>query len=162
MLERLQKLFKALSPDGGARYEFAEGDHRVAAAALLVHVTLIDGVQTDSERRKLQHLLMDRFDLEEDEALALIAAASARDREAIDFHTFTSVLKRAYDEASRRRLVEMLWELAFADGQVHQFEDDMVWRVAELIGVPSRERIAIRKQIAAERGIALAEAEAED
>jgi uncharacterized tellurite resistance protein B-like protein len=150
VLESLQKLFRALSPDGGARHHFDDDDHRLAAAALLVHVTLIDGVQTEAETRKLRHLLMDRFDLEEDEALALIAAASERDREAIDFHAFTRVLKRTYDDAGR-------WELAFADGKVHQFEDDMVWRVAELIGVPSRERIAIRKQIAAERGVIIDE-----
>ncbi|MFO0408450.1 MAG: TerB family tellurite resistance protein [Labrys sp. (in: a-proteobacteria)] len=157
VLESLQKLFRALSPDGGARHHFDDDDHRVAAAALLVHVTLIDGVQTEAASRNLRRRLMDRFDIEEDEVLALIAAASARDREAIDFHAFTSVLKRTYDDAGRRRLVEMLWELAFADGRVHQFEDDMVWRVADLIGVPSRERIAIRKQIAAERGIAIDE-----
>jgi uncharacterized tellurite resistance protein B-like protein len=151
MLERFQKLFRALSPDGGPRFTFEDSDQRLAAAALLVHVTLIDGVQTPDERRKLSHLLMDRFDLEADETEALIAAATARDKEAVDFDAFARMLKRQYDEAGRQRLIEMMWELAFADGVVHQFED------AELIAVPSRERIAIRKRIAAERGVTLAE-----
>ena len=48
---------------------------------------------------------------------------------------------RSVDEAGRLRIVEMMWELVYADGQVSEFEDNVVWRAADLLGVSSRDRI---------------------
>ena len=159
MLDRLNKLIRAFTPDARAKADpaFDEDDHRVAAAALLVHAANVDGVQTEAERLKLEALLQDRFALDPAETRALIRAADARDKEAVDFHAFIGTVKRAYDAEGRKRLVEMMWEIAFADGTVHPFEDDMVWRVAELLTVPSRERIAIRKRLAAAHGLTVAD-----
>ena len=44
----------------------------------------------------------------------------------------------------------MLWDIVFADGVLHEFEDNLVWRVAETIGVANEDRIGIRRRIAAE------------
>jgi uncharacterized tellurite resistance protein B-like protein len=55
---------------------------------------------------------------------------------------------RAVDEEGRRRIVEMMWELAFSDGQVSEFEDNVVWRAADLLGVSSRDRIELKHGIA--------------
>jgi uncharacterized tellurite resistance protein B-like protein len=54
-------------------------------------------------------------------------------------------LKRRLEAADRERIVEMMWKLVFADGRVHEFEDNMVWRVAELLGVPSQARIRLKQ-----------------
>ena len=160
MLDRLQKLLRAFGGTGPAKpkFVFDEGDHRVAAAGLLVHAMNVDGVQSPLEMERLQTLLMERFSLDETETKALIAVADQRDKEAVDFHAFTAVVKRAYNEEGRKRIVEMMWDVVFADGQLHEFEDNMVWRVAEIIGVPPTQRILIRKQVAASHGLDLAEA----
>jgi len=52
----------------------------------------------------------------------------------------------------RLRLVEMMWTVAYADGAVSEFEDNLIWRVADLLGVPSTERIALRHRVAAQTG----------
>lgn len=158
MLDRLQRMLRNLS--GGPakpRVVFDEGDHRVAAAGLLVHAMNVDGVQSPMEMQRLRTLLMERFSLDEDETVALIAAADRRDKEAVDFHEFTAVVKRAYNEEGRRRIVEMMWDVVFADGELHEFEDNMVWRVAEIIGVPPTQRILIRKSVADRHGITVHE-----
>ena len=120
-------------------------DGRLAAAALLVHVSDVDGDFSDDERNKLKSLLADRFSMEGAEAEKLIAKAQEADNEAVDLYAFTSVLKANLDEAGRARIVEMMWEMVFADGQVHEFEDNLVWRVAELLGVSSRERVRMKQ-----------------
>ncbi len=125
-------------------------DERLAAAALLVHVSDVDGDFSDEERGKLKDLLAGRFELEGDETEELITEAQKADHEAVDLYAFTSVLKAKLDEAGRGRIVEMMWEMVFADGEVHEFEDNLVWRVAELLGVPSRERVRL-KQLAKRR-----------
>jgi uncharacterized tellurite resistance protein B-like protein len=107
----------------------------------------IDGVVTDAERQKLKSLVKSAFDLDEQETAELIAEAERRDNEAIDLYNFTSLIKRALDEEGRLRLIEMLWDIAFADGIIDEFEYNVIWRIAELIGVSSRNRVLLQKKI---------------
>jgi uncharacterized tellurite resistance protein B-like protein len=58
---------------------------------------------------------------------------------------------RTLDEAGRLRVVEMLWEMVYADGNVTEFEQNVMWRVADLLAVSSRDRIALRERVAAAR-----------
>lgn len=133
---------------GGARESaFAENDYRLAAAALLVHVVTIDGVIGADEMAKLRRLLAARFSLGEAEAERLLEAAIARDAEAVDLYAFTSVLNRALDDEGRQRIVEMMFEVAYADGGLTEFEDNLVWRAAELLNVSTRDRVQLRKRV---------------
>ncbi|MCW5713248.1 MAG: TerB family tellurite resistance protein [Bauldia sp.] len=122
-------------------------DERLAAAALLVHVVNVDGTVGDDERKRLQELVAERFGLADAEAQSLIDRAHAADVEAVDLYRFTSILKAKLDEAGRLRVIEMMWEMAFADGEVHEFEENVMWRVAELLGVPSRERVRLKQLV---------------
>lgn len=127
-------------------------DARIAAAALAVHVIAVDGVVEESERTTLRQSLSREFSLSETDTAALIEIAQERDRDAVDLYGFTSVLNRRMDEDGRLRVVEMLWEMVYADGTVHEFEDNTLWRIAELLHVPPRERIRLRKLVEGQRG----------
>jgi uncharacterized tellurite resistance protein B-like protein len=122
---------------------------RLAAAALLMRAAAIDGKADAAERRKLKALLQARFDLDADELGPLVEAAVRRENESVDLYGFTSVLCRELDQDGRKKIVEMLWEVALADGVVHEFEANLVWRTAELLGVSSRDRINLRKEVEA-------------
>jgi len=125
-------------------------DYQLAAAALLVHIASIDGVFDAAERAHLQDIVEQRFGLDHAQARDLIRHATESEREAVDLYRFTSVLKRTLDEDGRRQLVSMLWEMAFADGKVHEFEENVVWRVSELLGVSTRERVELRRDAQSE------------
>lgn len=126
---------------------FDETDYRLAAAALLVHVMSIDGAVTPEERGVLKTILAGRFALDESETEQLVELAIAKDAEAVDLYAFTSVLNRALDDEGRLRVVEMMFEVAYADGGLSEFEDNLVWRAAELLNVGSRDRIRIRREV---------------
>lgn len=134
---------------GGARAaeSFDESDFRLAAAALLVHVATTDSDFSEKEREKLRDVLAGRFDLAPAEADRLVDSATKADLEAVDLYQFTSVLNRAFDDEARRRIVEMMFEVAYSDGALSEFEDNVVWRAAELMHVPSRERVTIRREV---------------
>lgn len=134
---------------GGAQpaRDFREEELRLAAAALLVRASVIDGQADASERRKLKSLLQQRFDLDGDALKPLLEEAVAREHDSVDLYRFTSVLCRDLDQDGRKKIVEMLWEVVLADGVVHEFEANLVWRAAELLGVSSRDRIMLRKQV---------------
>ena len=151
MLEALKSLFTELTGGAKPAERFAENDYRVAAAALLVHAATIDGGMAESERDKLRSVLKDRFELTDEATGELIDEATVAEHEAVDLYNFTSDLNRALDEDGRRRIVEMLWEVIYADGRLNEFEDNLVWRVADLLHVSSRDRIEIRRRVGGER-----------
>ena len=136
------------SPDGTSSRAFHDDDYRVAAAALLVHAALSDGTFSGAERVKLHALLKQRFELDAAAADELIEQATAAEQDAVDLYRFTRVLNDKLDYDNRCRIIEMLWQIAYADGEVSPFEDNLIWRVADLVGVDSRERIALRHRVA--------------
>jgi uncharacterized tellurite resistance protein B-like protein len=135
--------------------DLREEELRLAAAALLVRASAIDGQVDAVERRKLKALLQERFDLGGDEMRPLLEEAAAREHESVDLYRFTSVLCRELDQDGRKRIVEMLWEVVMADGVIHEFESNLVWRTAELLGVSTRDRVTLRQQVAARVGFGL-------
>ena len=152
MFESLMQLFRDVAGASEDSHVFSDSDHRVAAAALLVQLVSIDGVVDPEEKEKLRAVLKRKFSLSEAETAELIDIANERDREAVDLYAFTSVLKRELDEEGRIEIIEMMWELVLADGHIHEFEDNLVWRVAELLGVSRRDRIRMRQFVQAQQG----------
>jgi uncharacterized tellurite resistance protein B-like protein len=130
--------------------QFADNDYRLAAAALLVHAAAIDGEMSQPERDKLYSVIKQRFGLSDQAADELIAKATAAEQESVDLYHFTSLLNRSLDEPGRARVIEMMWEIVFADGQRDELEDNLLWRAADLLGVSPRERIELRRRIGGE------------
>ena len=151
MLAALRHFISRIQQSAEEGETFDETDHRLAIAALLVHAISIDGIVEEAEKTTIRAILKREYDFSDEQTSTLIAEARERDNEAVDLYTFTSVLKRALDADGRKRSIEMLWEIVYADGEVHEFEDNMVWRVAELLGVSRRERLRLKKQIAKAR-----------
>ena len=139
MLESLKDFFATLT--GGAAARPDADDARVAAAALLFHVAEADGTASELEIETLRRVLAAEYGLDDETARRIEAAGEAADAEAVDLYRFTSVLMRHLDETERVRFVELLWRVVFVDGTVHELEDNVVWRIAELLGVSTRDRM---------------------
>jgi uncharacterized tellurite resistance protein B-like protein len=133
--------------------QFGEDDYRLAAAALLVHCAAIDGDVSEPEREKLYAVIKQRFGLSDDATAELIEKATAAEHEAVDLYHFTHLLNRALDEEGRAKIIEMMWEIVYADGTRDELEDNLLWRAADLLGVPPRERIELRQRIAGKAGM---------
>ena len=120
---------------------------QLAVAALLVHLAAVDGSTSPAERDAVRHTLMDYYDLDETEVEKLVEEATRRDSEAVDFYRFTSAITQLPEE-ERIEIIRMMWQVVFADNQNHELEDNMVWRIAELIHVSARDRTILRNQMA--------------
>ena len=132
--------------------QFADNDYRLAAVALLVHAATIDGDMSERERDKLHTVVKSRFALTDAQADELIDKATAAEHEAVDLYHFTSLLNRVLDEEGRAKVVEMMWQIVYADGRRDELEDNLLWRAADLLGVSARERIELRQRIAGDGG----------
>lgn len=148
MLDQLKSLIGLTDPQSDSPLSF---DKNLAAAALMVHVMAADGKITPEEEAKLASVLREHYSVSDEDAKALADAARTAQSEAVDMYRFTSILKSEMDESERLALIEDLWEMVFADGKLHEFEDNVVWRVAELIGIHSRERMVLKQRVLARR-----------
>lgn len=147
MFDRVLAFLKELpSGEAGRRKSPDADDPQVAAAALMYHVMDADGVRQDAEWERMKKLLAEAYGLSGNALDSLVAAGGEADDAAIDLYAFTSVLKRHLDEDARIAFVGLLWEIVFADNELHELEDHTVWRIAELIGVDRRDRIRERQK----------------
>jgi uncharacterized tellurite resistance protein B-like protein len=106
---------------------------------------------SDARRGKLHAVLKASFGLDDLTTVKLIDDAAAADRSAIDLYNFTRQLNDVLDDHGRRQIVKMMWEVIYVDGSMNEFENNIIWRAADLLGVSSRQRIELRQRIAAGR-----------
>ena len=86
-----------------------------------------------------------------EQADELYAQATQATKHSVDLYGFTSALKSQLDEEQRIALVRNLWDIVFSDGQLHEMEDNVVWRIAELLGISSRDRMLAKKDALGDR-----------
>jgi len=147
MFALLKNLFAPAAP--GRQDGFGDDGLRLAAAALLVRIATVESAKLANKRANLHAVIKRRFRLDDATAARLIEQATEADRRAVDLYNFTSRIARSLDEEDRQRIIEMMWEIVHVGGPVGDVEQNFVWRAADLIGVPARERIALRRRIAA-------------
>jgi uncharacterized tellurite resistance protein B-like protein len=143
MFEPLSRFVKGLL-DPTSQVAFAPDDPRVAAAALLYQAVAVDGKVTGEEQTRLLSIIRRLFSLEERDARHLSEAGSQAEMAAIDQTEFISAVNRKMTPSQRLAIVEAMWDLVCADGQLHEFEEDLVWRIAGPLGISDTDREALR------------------
>ena len=147
MFDRFKAFLNDLTGDIRRDHESAPlDDPRIAAAALLFHVMDADGIRDRAETEQARRLISDTFDVAGPELDRILSAGEEADAEAVDLYAFTSVINRHLDRDAKTDFVSILWEMVFADGEQHEMEDNVVWRIAELIHVEREERIGLRNR----------------
>ncbi|GGA61447.1 hypothetical protein GCM10011385_13920 [Nitratireductor aestuarii] len=126
-------------------------DPRVAAAALLIHVINADGQKNAEEQAELTAALSRAYNVHGAELKALMKTAQEAEGAAVDIYVFTNVLMRHLDETARVEFIRLVWEIVLSDGEMHELEENLVWRIAELIGVDSRMRVTMRQEVQKQR-----------
>jgi uncharacterized tellurite resistance protein B-like protein len=132
-------------PSGG------DGRH-LAVAALLVEAARMDDHFDPAERARIVRLLSDRFRLDRDAAEQLLGLAERAEARASGLYRFTKTVTEAFTPAERVDLIEMLWDVVYADGVLDPDEDALVRRVAGLIHVEDHDRGAARLRALARLG----------
>jgi len=120
---------------------------QIAVAALMVHAACMDDTFDAAERRTIERLLAERFALAPDAVQRLLAAAERRAEDSTQLYPFIRLAVERLDEQGRVRLIEMLWEVAYADGVLHPDEDALLRRVAGLLYVSDHDRGEARKRV---------------
>ena len=139
MIERIRDFFSSQVLPG--EEEDSRQPIRLAAAALMVEVMVIDRHLDEEEQRHVRQLLQKQFGLADEEIEQLVALA----REEVDASTslfqFTRLINDHFDASAKAGLIENLWRVAYADQSLDKHEEALIRRIAELIYVPHRDFI---------------------
>ncbi len=117
---------------------------RVATAVLLIEVMRADFKVEPAERERLRELLHTHFDLSVEELDALLEEAEADADRLVSTQHITRLLNQHYDHAMKLRIVEMMWQVVFADGAKDHYEEHLLRQVAELLYISHAEFIQAR------------------
>jgi uncharacterized tellurite resistance protein B-like protein len=127
---------------------------QIAVAALLVQAAAMDDIFDGDERAAIEDLLGERFGLDGESVRGLLAKAEEASAQSGQLYPFTRLVVEGMEPAERIELIEMLWEVAYADGVLSPDEDALVRRIAGLIFVSDHDRGAARKRVLQRRCIA--------
>lgn len=150
MLDALRRLFETrVVQPADAPPEAREHALRVAAAALMFEIVRADASVQDEERTVMRASLQSGFGLSTEETDELVRLAEQQSHAASSLYEFTSIVDAGLDAAEKKRIVELLWLVAFADGHKDAHEEHLVRRIAGLLHVPHPDFIDAKRRAAA-------------
>ncbi len=154
MLDSIKRFFEervaaeAAQPSPEAR----EHGLRLAAAALLFEIVRADAEIKEEERTVVRAAIQGTFGLDQEEAEELMRLAEEEARDATSLYEFTHLIDKAFSPEQKKRVVELLWLVAFADGEKHAHEEHLVRKIAGLLHVPHPDFISAKIRARAESG----------
>jgi uncharacterized tellurite resistance protein B-like protein len=150
MLDRLKAaLIEVFQLDAETDSAMPQDDVSLASAALMVEVIASDYEKSPQERQTLLAIVQRSFGLNAADAAQLLQQAEDAHRQATDYFRFTSRLNEICTPREKVALIENLWRIAFADGELHHYEEHVIRRIADLTHVSHRDFIAAKHRAAA-------------
>ncbi len=154
MFHTLRDLFDRMAPSpADADPQAADRALQLAAAVMLVEVMRADASFHPAERKAVRDALREQFALSADEADRLAELADTTATHATDLLPFTSRIEARFDMAQKVRMVELMWRVAYADGQLSADERHVLWRVADLLHVPQGAYVNARLRAKQQAGL---------
>lgn len=124
----------------------------IASCVILLEMASADGVFLESENDKIRNILKKNLKLPPDEIEGILSIAKRELEESVDLWAYTNLINKHFTAADKQRLVETIWELAYADGRLDQNEDYLMHKLGNLLNLKHRDLIAAKlKVIASER-----------
>ena len=149
MIKRIADLLRS---SGGAATDPTD-ELQLAVATLMVEAAHMDSSFDESERATITRHLAQRFELDDARAAERVREAEAKAQDNTELYRLSRTIKDNFDHDDRVELMQMLWEIAYADGELHSFEANLMRRLAGLVYVSDQESGEARKRAQARLGI---------
>ncbi|MFQ5346032.1 MAG: TerB family tellurite resistance protein [Mariprofundus sp.] len=110
----------------------------------MIEMMRMDRDEHVDEWRVIAEVLQSRFDLAPDETAELVRLAGQEEKGPSDYYQFTSLINKGCSMQEKATIVEHLWQIAYADGQLDKHEEYLVRRISGLLGIDNQEFIAAK------------------
>jgi uncharacterized tellurite resistance protein B-like protein len=139
MFDRLRSLLSE-----GAASGRAAPSQALSTAFLLMELARADFEIAEVERERVRALLAQHFSLEPSAVEQLMRDAEAEVEHAVSLHDYLKTLNADLDAAGKRRLIEMLWQVAYADSRLDKYEEQLLRKLADLLNIPEKDFIGAK------------------
>jgi uncharacterized tellurite resistance protein B-like protein len=150
MFGSMKNLLSYLAGEAGPRVKSDGYTRWLVTAALLTRAATVHREMSEARQKALYSVLQSSFGLDDHTTARVIEESAAINHNAIDLYHFTRQLNEILDDEGRHQVVRMMWEIAYAD-DADEFDANIIWRAADLLGVSSRQRVELRQQVSAGR-----------
>ena len=148
MIDLVKKFFGKTTGRGQAdQVEVTSHDIRIATCALLLEMANIDGEFSESERKSILAILKKVYQLSDEYAEELIKISKEELQGSVDLWQFTNIINRNYSIEEKKRIIEMIWEIAFTDGKLDKYEDYLVHKLAKLLHLTHKQLIEAKLKV---------------
>jgi uncharacterized tellurite resistance protein B-like protein len=140
-----------------SRLSSPEEPHRpdavaIAACALLLEIAHADDIFAPEERERIARAVREDLGVPAADVAEVVRLAEQERRESVDLYQFTKLVGEEFSRVERLRLVEVIWGVVYADGELSAVENQLARRIAELLGFQHPEVQAVREKVKA-RGL---------
>ena len=140
----IKNLFKKESSKSDT-VSFEPNELQIAVSKILVRTAKIDDEFHILEEQKILELLTKYFSLNDEDSKNLMQLGISEEKSATDLYAYTNTIKKSLELNERKKIIQMMWQIIVTDDNFDPYENNLVWRVAELIGISTRERVQIKK-----------------
>jgi uncharacterized tellurite resistance protein B-like protein len=143
MLNKLNDFLSSIIPPTNVENR-PEHTLQLATAVLLIEIMRSDAESTDDEQATILKILKERFQLSDAEVAQLSELGHQTAKAAHDFHQFTSLINRELELPEKVRIIEYLWQVAYADRQISAHENHLMRKMTDLLYIPHGDYIAAK------------------
>lgn len=149
VIKNIKQFFDQLLETTDSKPQSQDRDHalKVSTAALLVEMANADYGDEHLELSLVENLLGQHFRLSPEESANLVELGRAHSKSSVSLHEFTRMLHVHLTHDEKLRVVEMLWRVAYADAELHRYEDHLVRKVADLLYVRHGELVRLKHRV---------------
>jgi uncharacterized tellurite resistance protein B-like protein len=148
MLKGIKDYFnRYLAPVADGATQDPEARIRLAVAVLLIEIAESDFEQAPEEKSAILEVIERQFQLDSQAARKLMELAEQEHAQSIDYFQFTSLINKHYTREHKIKVIEALWRVAFADRQLHHYEEHVIRRLADLIHVSHKDFMATKHKV---------------
>lgn len=146
MIERIKSFFEKQFMNENAQPS-NDQKLKLATACLFVEMMYQDHKVSDVEKETVQDILKNLFELSDAEASELHELAEQEVSQATDYHQFTNLIAKHFDQPQKIKIIENLWKIAYSDYHLDKYEEHMVRRIADLIYVSHKDFIQAKHRV---------------
>jgi uncharacterized tellurite resistance protein B-like protein len=147
MLKSIKQFFE--DHIGQIEEQSEDSEHRlqVATAALLIEIARADFHVEDQELEQIAAALQAKFALSTQDVAELMELATEEAKQAISYYEFTSLINKQFSFEQKVKVIELMWQVAYADDHLQKYEEAMIRKISDLLYVPHSDFIATKHKV---------------
>ena len=155
MLDLIKSVFKKTIPgkqDAPEQKGDLETELQIATCAVLLEMAHADDEFSQQEEQRIEDLMKKNFDLPPETFNEIMEISNKRRGDSIDLWQFTNTIKQNYPPEQKQKVIEMIWNVIYADGHLDQHEDYLVHKLAKLLGLNHKQLIDAKVKVLRQTG----------